>query len=52
MAIEVKELTAVGKALDEAGIPYQMGTNEALGFQQTFCADPDGHTIEFITPAR
>ena len=40
---------AVKQALDSAEIPYQLGTNDQLGFRQIFCADPDGHTIEFIS---
>ena len=49
MALEVKDMDAVSQALDAAGIPYQLGTNDRLGFRQVFCADPDGHTIEFIS---
>lgn len=48
MALEVADVDAVRKTLDEAGIPYQAGGNEALGFTQVFCSDPDGHTIEFV----
>lgn len=48
MAIEVKDIESVKRTLEEAGIPYQHGGNEALGFSQVFCSDPDGHTIEFV----
>lgn len=51
MALEVKDMAAVRTSLSEANIDFQMGTNDRLGFTQTFCTDPDGHTIEFITPA-
>ena len=40
---------ALQRTLDDAGIPYQLGTNHRLGLRQIFCADPDGHTIEFIS---
>ena len=49
MALEVKDMDAVKEALESAEIPYQLGTNDRLGFRQIFCADPDGHTIEFIS---
>lgn len=48
MALEVKDLEAVKRALGEAGIEYQLGSNDALGFSQVFCSDPDGHTVEFV----
>lgn len=48
MALEVADVDAVRKTLDEAGISYQAGGNDALGFTQVFCSDPDGHTIEFV----
>lgn len=48
MALEVKDIALAAAALDDAGIEYQRGGNEALGFSQIFCADPDGHTIEFV----
>ena len=48
MALEVRDVEAVRKTLDEAGIAYQTGGNKALGFSQIFCSDPDGHTIEFV----
>lgn len=48
MALEVKDIAAAEAALREAGIEFQRGGNEALGFSQIFCSDPDGHTIEFV----
>lgn len=48
MALEVTEIGAAEAALTAAGIEYQRGGNEALGFSQIFCSDPDGHTIEFV----
>lgn len=48
MALEVKDIAAAASALEAAGIEYQRGGNEALGFSQIFCSDPDGHTIEFV----
>ena len=48
MAIEVKDLDQVRGRLEEAGIEYSSGGNDHLGFQQVFCSDPDGHTIEFV----
>lgn len=47
-ALEVKDLAPVRQTLDAAGIPYQTGENDDLGFSQVFCSDPDGHTIEFV----
>ncbi|MBI1358047.1 MAG: glyoxalase [Acidobacteria bacterium] len=48
MALEVKDLEPVRQLLSENGIDYVNGENDALGFQQVFCSDPDGHTIEFV----
>jgi catechol 2,3-dioxygenase-like lactoylglutathione lyase family enzyme len=48
MALEVRDIDAVKRALDQAGIDYAVGGNDALGFSQIFCSDPDGHTIEFV----
>ena len=48
MALEVKDIDQVRKSLEEAGIEYSTGGNDHLGFQQVFCSDPDGHTIEFV----
>jgi catechol 2,3-dioxygenase-like lactoylglutathione lyase family enzyme len=48
MALEVTDIGAAKEALDAAGIAFQTGGNEALGFSQLFCPDPDGHTIEFV----
>ena len=50
MALQVKSVDKVADALEAEGVEYQRGTNDVLGFQQVFCADPDGHTIEFIRP--
>ncbi len=48
MALEVKDVGAVKQTLEQAGLAYQMGGNESLGFEQVFCSDPDGHTVEFV----
>jgi catechol 2,3-dioxygenase-like lactoylglutathione lyase family enzyme len=48
MALEVADIAEVRTRLDQAGIAYQQGSNDALGFSQVFCSDPDGHTIEFV----
>ncbi len=48
MALEVKDVGAVRKTLEQAGIEYQAGGNEKFGFEQVFCSDPDGHTVEFV----
>ena len=48
MALEVEDLDQVRSKLEEAGIEYARGSNDALGFSQVFCSDPDGHTIEFV----
>ena len=48
MALEVTDLEPVRRLLREHGIDYVNGENDALGFQQVFCSDPDGHTIEFV----
>ncbi len=48
MALEVADIAAVSQTLDSAGIAFQKGSNDALGMQQVFCSDPDGHTIEFV----
>ena len=48
MALEVRDIEAVRTTLEDAGIDYQCGGNEALGFSQVFCSDPDDHTIEFV----
>ncbi len=48
MALEVQDLNAAKRTLEEAGIDYAVGSNDALGFSQIFCSDPDGHTIELV----
>lgn len=48
MALEVEDISLAKAALESAGIPFQSGGNEKLGFSQIFCSDPDGHTIEFV----
>lgn len=48
MALEVKDTEAVKQKLTEAGIEYGEGGNRALGMDQVFCCDPDGHVIEFV----
>jgi catechol 2,3-dioxygenase-like lactoylglutathione lyase family enzyme len=47
-ALEVSELDAVKKRLEGAGIEFGEGSNQALGMDQIFCRDPDGHVIEFV----
>jgi catechol 2,3-dioxygenase-like lactoylglutathione lyase family enzyme len=48
MALEVGSLDDVKKALHDAAIEYGEGSNQALGMDQIFCRDPDGHVIEFV----
>lgn len=48
MALEVKDVGAVKETLERAGVAYQVGSNERFGFEQVFCSDPDGHTVEFV----
>ncbi len=48
IALEVKDLEPVRALLREHGVELANGENDALGFQQVFCRDPDGHTIEFV----
>jgi catechol 2,3-dioxygenase-like lactoylglutathione lyase family enzyme len=48
MALEVGDLDSVRTALESAGIEYGEGSNQALGMDQIFCRDPDGHVIEFV----
>jgi catechol 2,3-dioxygenase-like lactoylglutathione lyase family enzyme len=48
MALEVSSLDSVKKTLQGAGIEYGEGSNQALGMDQIFCRDPDGHVIEFV----
>ena len=54
MALEVTDAKAVRKQLADAEIQFEEGSNQALGMDQVFCRDPDGHVIEFVhylTPA-
>lgn len=48
MALEVSDLDEVKKTLQGAEIEFGEGTNQALGMDQIFCRDPDGHVIEFV----
>jgi catechol 2,3-dioxygenase-like lactoylglutathione lyase family enzyme len=48
MALEVSDLDEVKKALRNASIEFGEGSNQALGMDQIFCRDPDGHVIEFV----
>jgi catechol 2,3-dioxygenase-like lactoylglutathione lyase family enzyme len=48
MAFEVGDIESVKGALRGAGIDYREGGNRALGMEQIFCRDPDGHVIEFV----
>jgi catechol 2,3-dioxygenase-like lactoylglutathione lyase family enzyme len=48
MALEVGSIDTVKTALQGAGIEYGEGSNQALGMDQIFCRDPDGHVIEFV----
>ena len=48
MALEVNDVDSIRKALQAAGIEFGEGSNQALGMDQIFCRDPDGHVIEFV----
>jgi len=48
VALEVRDVGAVRRMLTEAGIEFGEGGNQALGMDQVFCRDPDGHVIEFV----
>ena len=48
MALEVGSIDTVKTALQGAAIEYGEGSNQALGMDQIFCRDPDGHVIEFV----
>ena len=48
MALEVRDVQAVKKALNDHGVVFTSGGNQALGMDQVFCRDPDGHVIEFV----
>jgi catechol 2,3-dioxygenase-like lactoylglutathione lyase family enzyme len=48
MALEVSDIETVRKVLRDAGIGFGEGGNQALGMDQVFCRDPDGHVVEFV----
>jgi catechol 2,3-dioxygenase-like lactoylglutathione lyase family enzyme len=48
MALEVSNISSIKTTLRDAGIEYREGGNQALGMDQIFCRDPDGHVIEFV----
>ena len=48
MALEVRDVQAVKKTLEDHGVEFTSGGNQALGMDQVFCRDPDGHVIEFV----
>jgi len=48
LALEVADVGQVRAALEKHGVAYQEGGNRALGMEQLFCRDPDGHVIEFV----
>jgi catechol 2,3-dioxygenase-like lactoylglutathione lyase family enzyme len=48
MALEVSDVEAVKRRLNDSGIEFQEGGNRDLGMEQVFCRDPDGHVIEFV----
>lgn len=48
MALEITDMEAARKTLSGAGIEFAEGGNRALGMEQIFCSDPDGHTIELV----
>jgi len=48
VALEVSDVEAVRKLLRENGLDFGEGGNQALGMEQIFCRDPDGHVIEFV----
>ena len=48
MALEVRDVDAVRRTLQAAGVEFGEGSNRALGMEQIFCRDPDGHTLEFV----
>ena len=49
VALEVADVNAVRRTLEQHSVPYQEGGNRALGMEQIFCRDPDGHVLEFVT---
>ncbi len=48
MALEVGDAKAVRQRLSDGGLEFEEGSNQALGMDQVFCRDPDGHVIEFV----
>ena len=48
VALEVAAAGAVRQQLSDAGVEFEEGGNQALGMDQVFCRDPDGHAIEFV----
>jgi len=48
MALEVRDMEGVRKTLSDNAVEFAEGSNRALGMEQTFCSDPDGHTIELV----
>jgi catechol 2,3-dioxygenase-like lactoylglutathione lyase family enzyme len=48
MALEVSDVESVRKILRDAGVEFGEGGNKALGMDQVFCRDPDGHVVEFV----
>ena len=48
VALEVADVDAVRRTLEQNGVPYQEGGNLSLGMEQIFCRDPDGHVLEFV----
>lgn len=48
MALEVADMASARKALSDSDIEFAEGSNRALGMEQIFCSDPDGHTIELV----
>jgi glyoxylase I family protein len=51
IALEVADVTAVRELLASKGIKFSESGNQALGMDQIFCMDPDGHVIEFASYA-
>jgi catechol 2,3-dioxygenase-like lactoylglutathione lyase family enzyme len=52
VALEVADVEAVRATFGQHGIAFQEGGNRALGMEQIFCHDPDGHVIEFVRYGR
>jgi catechol 2,3-dioxygenase-like lactoylglutathione lyase family enzyme len=49
IALEVADVDAVRERLSAQGVEFNEGGNQALGMDQIFCLDPDGHVIEFVS---